>query len=59
MLTEDTKNAFLCIELVDNTREEAFHKALNELKYLVEEHLGGTGNISVLDREHREIVIQK
>lgn len=59
MLTEDTRNAFLCIELVDNTREEAFHEALTELKDLVEKHLGGTGKISVLDRDHREIVIQE
>ena len=30
MLTEDTKNAFLCIELVDENREKEFENALKE-----------------------------
>jgi DNA/RNA-binding domain of Phe-tRNA-synthetase-like protein len=57
MLTENTKNAFLCIELVDNDRVEAFLSALNELADLVSHNLGGTYNISVLDKDHKEIVI--
>ncbi|ALG48363.1 hypothetical protein FORC3_0986 [Clostridium perfringens] len=36
MLTEDTKNAFLCIELVDEKREKDFENALKELSQLVE-----------------------
>ncbi|TCO69243.1 B3/B4 domain-containing protein [Marinisporobacter balticus] len=57
MLTEETQNAFLCIELVDDQRIEEFHKALNELAKNVEEHLGGTYQIFVLDRDHRMIKI--
>lgn len=57
MLTENTKNAFLCIELVDVKRVEAFHSALNELAELVNHNLGGTYSISVLDNDHREIEI--
>ena len=41
MLTEDTKNAFLCIELVDENREKDFENALKELSQLVEKNLGG------------------
>lgn len=31
MLTEDTKNAFLCIELVDESRLNEFENALEDL----------------------------
>ena len=41
MLTEETKNAFMIIELVDETREDEFHEALNELSRLIKENLGG------------------
>lgn len=58
MLTEDTTNAFLCIELVDETRVEAFEAALKELAGLVETHLGGTNQVVILDINRREIVIQ-
>jgi len=57
ILTEDTKNAFLCIELADGTRADAFEEALNELAALVSENLGATTEIRVLDRDHKEIVI--
>ncbi len=57
MLTENTKNAFLCIELVDIKRVEAFESALNELAELINHNLGGTYKISVLDTEHKEIEI--
>jgi len=58
MLTENTKNAFLCIELVDETRLNEFESALKELAKLVEENLGGTCKISILDINNREIVIE-
>ncbi len=58
MLTEETQNAFLCIELVDQERDEDFHKALSELEKMVEEHLGGTPEVFVLDREHKSIEIR-
>lgn len=57
MLTEDTKNAFLCIELVDENRVEAFENALNDLAETVQKNLGGTYSISILDIENKEIEI--
>jgi len=57
MLTEDTKNAFLCIELVDESRFEEFENALNELSKLVQENLGGTCKISILDVNNKEVSI--
>ncbi|SDK09241.1 B3/B4 domain-containing protein [Natronincola ferrireducens] len=57
MLTENTKNAFLCIELVDDSRMDDFKNALSELANLVEENLGGTYRISILDINNKEISI--
>jgi len=57
MLTEKTKNAFLCIELIDETRSDEFHRALKELSDLVSHHLVGAVKIDVLDRNNREITI--
>lgn len=57
MLTEKTTNAFLCIELVDVNRVNDLKKALGELSSLVEEHLGGSFQILILDYVNREIVI--
>ncbi|MGP1569952.1 MAG: B3/B4 domain-containing protein [Eubacteriales bacterium] len=57
MLTEDTKNAFLCIELVDLSREAEFNEALNELSALVCEHLGGKTEIKILDKDNPEVEI--
>ncbi|MDU7928547.1 MAG: B3/4 domain-containing protein [Veillonella sp.] len=57
MLTEDTKNAFLCIELVDENREKEFENALKELSQLVEENLGGKSDISILHINNKEAVI--
>jgi DNA/RNA-binding domain of Phe-tRNA-synthetase-like protein len=57
MLTENTRNAFLCIELVDNSRMVDFKNALNELANLVEEYLGGIYRISILDINNKEVSI--
>lgn len=57
MLTENTKNAFLCMELVDETRIDGFHMALQELSELVSHHLGGIVKIEVLDIHNREMTI--
>lgn len=57
MLTEDTKNAFLCIELIDENRVEEFESALKDLAKLVQENLGGTCNISILDINNKEVSI--
>ena len=58
MLTEDTTKAFLCIELIDPSREEEFMSALEELASLVSDNLNGNCEIKVLDKENREIVIE-
>ncbi|HFE9685746.1 TPA: B3/4 domain-containing protein [Clostridium perfringens] len=57
MLTEDTKNTFLCIELVDEKREKDFENALKELSQLVEENLGGKSEISILHINNKETII--
>jgi DNA/RNA-binding domain of Phe-tRNA-synthetase-like protein len=57
MLTENTKNAFLCIEFIDETRNDEFHMALKELSDLVSQNLGGIVKIEVLDINNREITI--
>lgn len=58
MLTENTKNAFLCIELIDETRLKEFQNALNDLAKMVEENLGGTAKISILDINNKEVLIE-
>jgi len=57
MLTENTTNAFLCIELVDETRVSEFENALEDLAKLVKDNLGGTSKVAVLDINNKEIVI--
>lgn len=59
MLTENTKNAFLCIELVDEERMDDFQRALEDLAKCVQDRLGGTCQISVLDINNRAIAITK
>jgi len=58
ILTEKTKNAFLCIETVDESRNSDLEKALNELAYLVEKNLGGTYKIEILDSNNKEVFIE-
>ena len=57
MLTENTRNAFLCIELVDESRQKEFENALNDLENLVKENLGGTCTTSILDINNKEVEI--
>ncbi|WP_432406542.1 B3/B4 domain-containing protein [Wukongibacter sp. M2B1] len=58
MLTENTKNAFLCIELIDERRLNEFENALKELAKTVQDNLGGTYRISILDINNKEILIK-
>lgn len=58
MLTENTKNAFLCIELVDGKRVNEFENALIDLAKLVQDNLGGTYTISILDINHKQVPIK-
>ena len=57
MLTESTKNAFLCIELVDEQRIDIFQTALEDLAKNVHDSLGGTYRISILDIDNKSITI--
>lgn len=57
MLTEDTTNAFLCIELTDESRVAEFENALKELAKAVQDNLGGTSKISILDINNKEAAI--
>ena len=50
MLTEQTKNAFLCIESVDPARDADFRDAVTELARLVSTQLGGSSKFYVLDK---------
>lgn len=58
MLTENTKNAFLCIELIDETRLKEFENALKDLAKTVQDNLGGTCEISILDINNKEVSIK-
>ncbi|MCK5763889.1 MAG: B3/4 domain-containing protein [Clostridiales bacterium] len=57
MLTEETTNAFLCIETIDNNREAVFQTAINELKEMMQKYLGGDLEVQILDINKREIII--
>ncbi len=57
MLTEDTRNAFLCIEQTDESRLSDLKKALEDLATEVAEKLGGRSRIFMLDFDNREIEI--
>ena len=57
MLTENTKNAFLCIELTDEKRYMEFENALKKLAKTVQNDLGGTTQISILDINNKKIPI--
>lgn len=58
MLTEQTSQAFMCIELVDESRVEVLEEALAELSDLITQHLGGHVMSYVLDINHHECVIE-
>ncbi|MDW8803017.1 B3/4 domain-containing protein [Clostridium sp. A1-XYC3] len=58
MLTENTKNAFLCIELIDERRTAEFENALKDLAKTVQDNLGGTCKISILDINNKEVSIK-
>jgi len=58
MLTENTKNALLCIELIDERRLKEFENALKDLAKTVQDNLGGTCKISILDINNKEVSIK-
>ena len=59
MLTEKTKNAMLCCELIDLERYEELMEVLTDLKREVESRLGGVCEIMILDREHSEAILEE
>jgi len=59
ILTEETKNAFLCIELIDESRLDELKAALEELAGLVRGNLGGDVKIYLMDRDHRDVTIEE
>jgi DNA/RNA-binding domain of Phe-tRNA-synthetase-like protein len=58
MLTENTTNAFLCIELTDESRLIEFENALKELAKAVQDNLGGTCTASILNIDNKEVTIE-
>lgn len=57
MLTENTTNAFLCIELIDENRYAEFETALKDLENKVADNLGGRFKTSILDINDKEAAI--
>ena len=57
MLTEETTNAFMCIETVAGERDDVLDAALDELKALIEQELGGEVVKHILSKDCPEVVI--
>ncbi len=57
MLTEDTVNAFMCIETIDGRSDEEIDQVLSDLQSLIENELGGTCSRYILNSELTEVVI--
>lgn len=55
MLTPATTDAFMCMENVDPAYEATFREALATLQTQIQQHLGGSCTLHVLDREQREL----
>ena len=58
MLTENTKNAILCMEFVDNERIKDLKNALDELGGRIKDNLGGTYKIEILDINNKSTEIE-
>lgn len=58
ILTENTINAFLCIELVDESRFKEFEKAVQDLAETVKVNLGGTCETTILSMMMKETLIK-
>ena len=57
MLSEETTNAFMCIETVAGEKDDVLDAALDELKTLIEIELGGKVTKHILSKENPEVVI--
>ncbi|HAT53978.1 MAG TPA: hypothetical protein DCW31_01800 [Lactobacillus sp.] len=57
MLTEDTTNAFLCLECVNPERKDALETALTDLKDLAKTYLNAEAKTSILTIDNPRVVI--
>ena len=57
-LEEDTVNAFMVIETVDQKSMERLNTAIEEMASLISTHLGGEATVYYLDKNNREIIIE-
>jgi len=57
LLTEKTKNAFICIESVEQESNDRLESALEELKNLVKLHLNADCSVHLLNIENKKIKI--
>nr|WP_238331101.1 phenylalanine--tRNA ligase beta subunit-related protein [Furfurilactobacillus milii] len=57
MLTEDTSNAFLCLECVNPERKDALEAALADLKELTKAYLNADAETSILTIDQPRVVI--
>ena len=53
MLTEETVNAFMCIEMVDGEWAENLEKGMDHMASMIEKELGGKVRKAVLDKYNR------
>lgn len=58
-LEEDTVNAFMVIETVDQKSMERLNGAIEEMASLISKHLGGEAAVYYLDKNNREIIIEE
>lgn len=58
LLTEETTNAFLIIECIDEKRMDVLQEAVHDLSQQVQNHLGGTCDVSIMDINNKELIIQ-
>lgn len=57
MITEDTKNAFMIMELVDPDRYDALEGAMGFLKENLEKYLNADVEVHILDKDNPEVNI--
>ena len=55
MLTEDTRNAFMCVEMTDADRLDDLDACLDDLAEMIERELGGSVRKYILNKDNREI----
>ena len=58
MLTEGTTNAFMIIETVAGERDDVMDQALEEMKAMIEQELGGTVTKHIADAANPEVIIE-